>query len=494
MASGSFIAIDLGAASGRVMISKLDKRRLTLQEIYRFPNKGISIGNSLHWDILHLWDQIIQGLSLASENYQQSIQSIGLDTWGVDFGLLDKNDVLIGNPYHYRDHRTDQIFDLAFTRLPKKQIYAKTGIQFIEFNSLFQLFSMVLKDDPQLSIAHTFLNLPDLFNFFLTGQKYNEFTISSTSQCINPNSNQWDPELISAFGIPTQIFGTIIQPGTILGKIRPPITQRLSLSQLPVVASSGHDTASAVAAVPASQSDYIYISSGTWSLMGIELNKPLINDESLNAGLSNEGGVENKIRFLKNISGLWLLQECRRIWNLQGVTFSYDDLTELAKSAKPFKSLIAVNDKRFMSPTDMSTEIQSFCKETSQPIPGDKATIIRCILESLALEYRRVAEQIDQVVGKYFSVIHIIGGGSKNTLLNQFAADATGRIVLAGPVEATVIGNTLVQAIAVGEITSLSEGRSVVRNSFEIVEYEPKHSDAWDEAYFRYLTICDSQT
>ena len=494
MASVSFIAIDLGAASGRIMISKLDNHRLTLQEIYRFPNKGISINNSLHWDILHLWDQITYGLALTFETCQQPIQSIGLDTWGVDFGLLDKNDVLIGNPYHYRDQRTDQIFATAFERLSKKQIYAKTGIQFIEFNSLFQLLSMVSADDPQLSIANTFLNLPDLFNFFLTGQKYNEFTISSTTQCINPNTNQWDLDLISTFGIPTQIFGKIIQPGTILGEIRPSLSQRLSLAQLPVVASAGHDTASAVAAVPASQSDYIYISSGTWSLMGIEIDKPLINDDSLEAGLSNEGGVENKIRFLKNISGLWFLQECRRIWNLQGATFSYDDLTELAKSAKSFQSLIAVNDKRFMAPADMPTEIQSFCKETSQPIPSDKAAIIRCILESLALEYRRVAEQIDQITGKYFPIIHIFGGGSKNRLLNQFAADATGRTVLSGPVEATVIGNSLVQAIAVGEIASLSEGRSVVHDSFDIVEYEPNQSNTWDEAYFRYLAICDSQS
>lgn len=494
MSSGTFIAIDLGAASGRVMISKLNKNKLNLQEIYRFPNKGIPIGYSLYWDILHLWDEITYGLALTSEICQQPIQSIGLDTWGVDFGLLDKNDVLIGNPYHYRDQRTDQIFATAFKRVSKKQIYAKTGIQFIEFNSLFQLFSMVVANDPQLSIAQTFLNLPDLFNFFLTGQKFNEFTISSTTQCLNPNTNQWDLDLISAFGIPTQIFGKIIQPGTILGEIRPSIAQSLSIPQLLVIASAGHDTASAVAAVPASESNYIYISSGTWSLMGIELNKPLINDESLKASLSNEGGVENKIRFLKNISGLWFLQECRRIWNLQGATFSYDDLIELAKSATPFKSLIAVNDKRFMSPTDMPTEINSFCKETAQPIPSDKAAMIRCILESLALEYRRVADQIDKVAGTHFPIIHIFGGGSKNSLLNQFTADATGRIVLAGPEEATVIGNTLVQAIAVGEIASLSEGRSIVRNSFEIVEYEPNQSDGWQEAYSRYLSICDSQT
>jgi len=461
MTSEAFIAIDLGAASGRLMMGFLDDKRLRLDEIHRFPNNGVFIGDSLHWDVLRIWDQILIGLQIAHDKYTQPIYSIGLDTWGVDFGLLAKDDNLIGNPYHYRDRRTKGVFPSAFSLVPKAEIYAQTGIQFIEFNSLFQLLTMAQTHAPQLAIAHTFLNMPDLFNFFLTGRKINEFTIATTTQCYNPLLKQWCFDLINKFGIPTNLFGEIVPPGVVLGNLRSSLSQKFSLPQLPVVACAGHDTACAVAAVPSVDTNHIYISSGTWSLMGIELNQPIISPISL----------------------------CKRKWNQQGKQYNYDDLTKLAANSPALKSFIAVNAKRFLAPDDMPTEIQAYCQETGQIVPENKGAIIRCVLESLALEYRMVAEQIDRIVGKRFPVIHIVGGGSKNQLLNQFVADATGRAVLAGPVEATVIGNILVQAKALAAISSLVEGRKIVNDSFDIVLYEPAETQAWEEAYMRFLNL-----
>jgi len=486
MISPAYAAVDLGAASGRVTIGLFGGKKLRLEEVHRFPNSGVFIGKSLHWDVLRIWDEVLKGLSLAQEHAGHSLQSIGLDTWGVDFGLLAADDTLIGNPYHYRDSRTKDIFERAFSLVSREEIYAQTGIQFIRYNSLFQLLAMAEANAPQLSIARRFLNMSDLFNFFLTGQKVNEFTVSTTTQCYNPNEQKWCLDLLTVFGIPTEIFGKITAPGTVLGALLPKVAQRISMPSTPVVAVAGHDTACAVAAVPSLGDDHIYISSGTWSLMGIELDHPIITPESLAAGLANEGGVENKIRFLKNISGLWAVQECRRLWNSSGKKYSYDDLTELAAKASAFTSLILPNDNRFFAPNNMPAEIQAYCQETGQKPPMDKGAITRTILESLALEYRRMVEQIERITGKNFPTIHIIGGGAKNTLLNQFVANATGRTVLAGPTEASVIGNILVQAIAKGEIPSLAEGRKIVRESFDIKAYEPANQDAWDEAYARY--------
>lgn len=489
MTSPAYAAVDLGAASGRVMIGLFDGRKLRLEEVYRFPNSGVLIGDSLHWDVSRLLDEMLKGLNLVGERAGNSLQSIGLDTWGVDFGLLADDDTLIEKPYHYRDSLTEGIFERAFSLVPKEKIYAQTGIQFIRYNSLYQLLAMAQANAPQLSIARRFLNMSDLFNFFLTGQKVNEFTISTTTQCYNPKEQKWCSDLLTTFGIPAEIFGEITAPGTVLGELQPKVAQKISLPSVPVVASAGHDTACAVAAVPSIGDDYIYISSGTWSLMGIELDHPIITPESLKAGLSNEGGVENKIRFLKNISGLWAVQECRRQWNRSGKKYSYDDLIQLAAKTPAFTSLIQPNDNRFFAPNDMVAAIQAFCRETGQTMPVDKGAIIRTVLESLALEYRRVAEQIEHITGKYFPTIHIIGGGAKNTLLNQFVANATGRRVFAGPVEATVIGNILVQAIAMRVISSLAEGRNIIRNSFDVKVYEPTNQDAWSEAYARYKAL-----
>ena len=488
MTSLSFAAVDLGAESGRVMMGNFDNKHLRLNEIHRFPNGGVRLGENLHWDVLRLWSEIKTGLAQAG-GQSSGLRSIGLDTWSVDLGLLDSNDNLIGNPHTYRDARTNGMLDAVFNQVSHDEVYAQTGIQHIQINSLYQLFAMKQANDPALSIAKTFLNMPDLLNFFLTGVKVNEFTISTTTQCYNPIRRTWASDLLTALDIPTHIFGDIVQPGTVLGNLRTSLSEELGLRNTSIIASAGHDTASAIAAVPASTADFIFLSSGTWSLMGVELDEPIITAESLAADMTNEGGVGNKIRFLKNITGLWLVQECRRMWTQQGTQYSYAELTGMAANASSFGPLIVSGADIFMAPDDMPAAIQSYCRETGQPVPESNGAIIRCVLESLALEYRWVAEQIDRLTRKHYPVIHIIGGGTQNKLLNQFAASATGRTVIAGPVEATAIGNILVQAIALGEISSLAEGRAIVKSSFDVEPYEPQNTAAWDEAYVRYLEL-----
>jgi len=489
MTSPSFAAVDLGAESGRVILGTFKGKHLQIEEVHRFPNGGVRLGESLHWDVLGLWSEIKAGLSKAAAQSGGDLRSIGLDTWGVDFGLLDANDNLIGNPYHYRDARTNGMMAAVFERVPRDEVYAQTGIQFMQLNSLYQLYAMVQADDPALSVAQSFLTMPDLFNFFLTGVKASEFTIATTTQCYNPFEKTWATDLLSSLGIPTNIFGEIVDPGTMLGTLRDSLAEELGLSNISVVASAGHDTASAVAAVPASTDNYIYLSSGTWSLMGVELDEPIISAASLAANMTNEGGVDGKIRFLKNIVGLWLVQECRRLWANEGTEYSYVDLTQIAAATPGFGALIDPSEVRFLAPENMPVAIQTYCQETGQVIPEDQGAILRCALESLALEYRWVAEQINHLTGKTHPTIHIIGGGTQNKLLNQFAASATGRTVITGPVEATAIGNILVQAIAMGDISSLAEGREIVRNSFEVETYEPRDSIAWHEAYRRYRML-----
>jgi rhamnulokinase len=463
--------------------------RLRLEEIHRFPNGPVQVLDSLHWDVLRLWTEIKRGLQLADQASSGGLSSVGLDTWGVDFGLLARDDTLLGNPYHYRDSRTDGMLEVAFQYVSRPEIYERTGIQFMQINSLYQLLAMTRSFSPQLCAARTFLNMPDLFNFWLSGRKASEFSIATTSQCYDPRAGDWARDMIGALGIPTHMFGEIVPPGTVLGKLREPVCQETGSPAIPVVASAGHDTASAVAAVPATGKDYIYLSSGTWSLMGVELEKPLITRQSLDYDITNEGGVAGTFRFLKNIMGLWLVQECRREWERSGSSFSYDDLTRLASEAPAFTCLISLEGSRFLPPGDMPGRILAFCRETNQPVPETHGQIVRCALESLALEYRWMAERLDEIVGRPLPTLHIFGGGSQNKLLNQFAADATGRTVVAGPVEATAIGNVLVQAIALGHLSGLAEARALVRRSFEVTTYEPGGTAAWDEAYTRYMRL-----
>jgi rhamnulokinase len=380
------LAFDLGAESGRAMIGHFNGQKLELEEIHRFSNGPIRLNNSLFWDVLRLWGDIKQGLSKAAGLYRGSLKSVGLDTWGVDFGLLASDDSLLGNPYHYRDSRTNSMLELAFSKVPRAEIYQKTGIQFMQLNSLYQLLAMVSARSPILAAAETFLNMPDLFNFWLTGRKANEFTIVTTSQCYDPLAGDWAYSLLDSLDIPTQIFGPIIQPGSVLGVIRPSLAEETGSDQISVVAPACHDTGSAVAAVPAESRDYIYLSSGTWSLMGVEVEKPVITSQSLEYNFTNEGGVNGTFRLLKNIMGMWLLQECRRIWQRQGRHYSYDELTIMAEKAPAYGSLISPGDDRFLAPRDMPTLIQSYCHETGQEVPQSKGAIVRTILESLALE------------------------------------------------------------------------------------------------------------
>jgi rhamnulokinase len=489
MSANRYIAVDLGAESGRVVVGHLDENGLQLEEVHRFRNGPVRVMGSLYWDILRLWSEIKLGLSQAAQAYGESLSSIGLDAWGVDYGLLAADDTLLGNPTHYRDARTDGMMEQAFKIIPREQIYERTGIQFMQLNSLFQLLAMVQTDSPALRAARTLLHIPDLLHFWLSGRKANEFSIATTSQCYDPRLGDWARDMLETLGIPSAIFGPIVPPGTLLDTLRQAVVQETGCPAIPVITPGSHDTASAVAAVPAQSDDYLYLSSGTWSLMGVEIPEPIINQGTLEANLTNEGGVNHTFRLLKNIMGLWLVQECRREWSRQGDRLDYDTLTQMAAEAPAFGPLLDPGDSRFLAPGDMPVRIQAYCQETGHPVPESRGEILRCALESVALEYRRVADTLSQLVGTPLDTVHIVGGGSQNRLLNQFTADATGRHVITGPVEATAIGNLLVQAMALGHINSLREGRDIVRRSCEMQAYEPRDAGRWDEAYRRYQAL-----
>lgn len=492
----NILALDLGAESGRAILGRLDDGRLEMKEIHRFPNGPLRLpektacGYGLHWDALGLFKELKIGLGRAREEVGASgVASAGLDTWGVDFGLLDAQGTLLGHPYHYRDSRTDGMVERAFEIAGKEAIFAATGIQFMQLNSLFQLLAMRLGGAPALDAAHTFLTMPDLFNYWLTGRHVSEFSIATTTQCYDPQTRDWARPLLDKLGIPPRIFPEIVPPGTVLGELLPWVAEETGLKGLKLIAPATHDTGSAVAAVPADGRNFAYLSSGTWSLLGAELPAPVINAQSLDLNVTNEGGVGGTIRFLKNIIGLWIVQECRRTWQLQGESLSYDDITRLASEAAPFRSLIDPDWPEFLKPGDMPARMVEFCRLTRQPIPETRGQFIRCALESLALKYRKTLESLEGVLGCRLDPLHIVGGGTKNKLLNQFAANAVARRVVTGPVEATAIGNILVQAVALGELSSLEEARVVVRRSFDVAVYEPQETDRWAEAYARWCAL-----
>ncbi len=487
----NFAAVDVGAESGRVMLARFDGAALTLAEAHRFANIPVQVDDTLHWDILRLWGDIRQGLAATAQQAGGALAGIGVDTWGLDFGLLGRDDQLLGNPVHYRDHRTDRMQAEAFRRVPREEIFAQTGIQFMQINSLYQLLALVLRRAPALEAATRLLTIPDLFNFWLSGTLSNEFSNATTMQCYNPRTNDWAWDLLAKLRIPTGLFGPIIQPGTVLGPVRGALAAEFGLgaAAVPVIAPATHDTGSAVAAVPFGAEPAIYLSSGTWSLMGVEIGAPIIDARSLAYNFTNEGGVGGTFRLLKNIMGLWLVQECRRTWAAQGQTYDYAELMRLAEAAPSFGPLVNASDERFLALGDMPARMRAFATDTGQAAPETPAAIIRCALESLALEYRWVAERLDELVGKRHEVIHIIGGGARNTVLNQFTADATGRVVLAGPAEATALGNVLVQAMAAGHLGSLAEGRAVIRQSFPLETFEPRPTARWEAAYQTYLRL-----
>jgi rhamnulokinase len=484
-ATRNYLAVDLGAESGRTIIGSLDGARLTLTETHRFTNGPVQLPDGLHWDVLRLWSDIKTGIAASSAKFDKKIDSIGLDTWGVDFGLLDKNKSLLSNPFHYRDARTDGILDEAFKRMSRADLFTNTGIQFMQINTLYQLLAMVVQRSPVLDLAQTYVSIPDLFNYWLSGEITNEFTNATTTQCLDPRKRDWAAPVLNAFNIPTHLFGPVTDSGTLIGTLLPDIAEETGAGEVRIVVPACHDTGSAVVAVPAQNQDFAWISSGTWSIMGVEVREPSLSEKTLEYNFTNEGGVFGTWRLSKNIMGLWLVQECRREWMRQGEELSYDAMTRLAAESEAFLSVIDPDDSTFLHPGDMPGRIQKYCANTKQRVPQTKGQILRVALESLALKYRLVLERLEELTGKRFEPIHIIGGGTKNRLLDQFTADVTGRIVITGPVEATAIGNVLMQAIALKHLNSLAEAREVVRTSFEPEVYEPKHSEFWDEAFAR---------
>ena len=492
----TYLAVDMGASSGRAVLGCFDGNRLRLEEVYRFENGPVEVAGHLYWDLLAQWAHVRQGLRAAASKAGGSVVSIGVDTWGVDFGLLGRGDELLGNPYNYRDCRTNGMMEKAFGIVSREEIFRHTGMQFMQFNTLYQLLAMKLAGSPLLDIAESLLMVPDLFHWLLTGVKCNEMTEASTSQFYNPVTGGWATELLDKLSLPTRILGQIAQPGTTLGPLRANLAAETGLDAAKVVLPGTHDTASAVMAVPAQsrpgqRPDWCYISLGTWALMGIESPQPVVNDSVLKRNFTNEGGVGGTIRLLKNITGLWLVQECRRVWNQAGENLDWEDLNRLAAGAAPLRSFINPDASEFMAPGDMPEAIRAFCGKTNQPVPEDKGAVLRCALEGLALKFRHVLGMCEELAGGRIETVHIVGGGTKNRQLCQFAADACGRRVVAGPVEATATGNVMMQAVAEGDVASIAEAREVIRRSFPVEQFEPQNTPAWDEAYEKFLRIVE---
>jgi len=481
------LAFDLGAESGRAIVGNFDGQHLTLEELHRFANGPVAVFDRLYWDPLRLFAEMQQGLARFAREHGGDLAAIGVDTWGVDYALLDADDALLDNPRNYRDPRTDGMLEAALALVPRAEIFQHTGVQFMKINTLYQVFSQ--RESPLLQSARTFLMMADLFNFYFTGNKVCEFSNATTTQFYDPRQSAWATALLDQLGLPTHFLPEIVQPGTQVGTLLPTLAAESGLPQVPVIAPATHDTGSAVAAVPAETRDYAYISSGTWSLMGVELDEPLVSDQALQYNFTNEGGVGSSYRFLKNIMGLWLVQECRRTWASEGRDLSYGELTALAQNAAPFAAFIEPDDERFLAPGDMPARIRAFCEETGQAVPRDEGQVIRAVLESLALKYRYVLNNIEAVLGRRLEVIHIVGGGIQNELLCQFTASAAGRPVVAGPLEATAIGNLLLQLIGLGQLGSLADARQVVRRSFAPVAYEPDQTADWDAAYDRFCRL-----
>ncbi|MFD0714077.1 rhamnulokinase family protein [Paenibacillus sp. GCM10027626] len=482
------LAFDLGASSGRAITGRLTGRKIEVEELHRFSNDPVQAGDRLHWDILRLLHEIKQGL-LKAKHQGIALQSAAIDSWAVDFGLIGRNGELLGNPYNYRDRQTDGIMDKLFAELPAKEIFARTGIQFLQFNSIFQLYAMKLAGSPLLELADKFLMIPDLLRYYLTGEMLNEFSNATTTQLYNPLLGDWDDELLSVIGVPRSLFGTIVQPGAQAGMLRPSLCEELGIDAIPVYAVAEHDTGSAVAAVPALDRSFAYLSCGTWSLMGTEVDKPVINELASSLNFTNEGGVDGTFRLLKNIMGLWLLQESRREWERLGQSYTFPELVRMSGEAAPFAAVIDPDDPMFLHPGDMPGQIRLYCERTGQKAPADAGAITRCILESLALKYRYVLELTEKLSGQQFNGLHMVGGGIHNTLLCQWSANALGKPVWAGPAEGSAIGNLVVQWIAQGQLADIWEARRVIRESFPVTVYEPEQAGAWEQAYGRFLQV-----
>jgi len=485
--SADYLAVDLGAESGRVVLGRLDGGRLTLEETHRFPNVPVRLPDGLHWDVLRIFGDVREGLAKAAG--QRRIEGVGVDSWGVDFGLLDRDGALVSNPYHYRDPRTEGMMERAEKKVSKEEIYRTTGIQFMPINTLYQLLAM--RESPLLEAAQTLLLIPDLINFWLTGENSCERTNATTTQLLDLETGEWSHDLLKRMDLPAHVFQPVIPPATELGPLLPEVAEEVGAS-LPVLTVASHDTASAVVAVPADGEDFAYISSGTWSLVGVELPGPVVSGGALEANFTNEGGFGDTTRFLKNVMGLWLLQECRGTWGGEGRDYSYDELTQLAEGAPAAGPLVDPDHPAFLAPGAMPSRIRRFCECTGQRPPEGPAEVARCVFESLALKYRYVIEQAENLTGREVRKVHVVGGGSQNALLCQLTADAAGLPVVAGPVEATAIGNVMAQAFARGRVGSLGGVRTVVRRSFETTTYEPGDAKDWAGSREKFSRIVDT--
>ncbi len=480
------MAADLGAESGRVVVGTFDGERLTLEDAHRFPNVPVTLAGTLYWDFLRLFGDILTGLRRAGAG--GAVTSVGVDTWGVDFGLLDDRGRLLADPVHYRDARTSGMPALAFPIVPRDEIYRATGIQFMSINTLYQLLTMVRAKDPLLRLADRLLLMPDLFHHFLAGAAVGEYTIASTSQCLDPFARDWARPLLDRFGIPTGILPELVPPGTALGSLRAELAEATGLGDTRVVAPASHDTASAVVGAPLTPGGTTaFLSSGTWSLVGLEVRAPVVTDATLTLNLTNEGGAAGTIRLLSNVMGLWLVQESRTALWPTGDAPSYDELAALAEAAPAFTAFVDPDDERFLRPGNMPERIRTFCRETGQSVPGDTGTLMRVILESLALRYAMAVDDLAAASGHPIDGLHIVGGGSSHRLLCRLTAGATGLPVRAGPAEATAIGNLAVQAISAGELRDVAEARELVARSFTVASYEP--AGDWGEARARYAAL-----
>ena len=490
-AQQTYLAVDIGASSGRVLAGQLAGDAFQLHEVHRFENGPTYVHGRMYWDLLGLWQAVQTGLRKAADQFGDSVRSVGVDTWGVDYGLLGPGDELLGNPRHYRDARTVGLLEKTLDVVSRSEVFAATGLQFMELNTLYQMVAMTHENPKLLDTAEDFLMIPDLFHWLMTGRKINEFTNATTTQMFDPTVGGWAKDLLGALNIPDHIFRETTPPGTDLGAMRSDVAEMTNLGQARVIVPGTHDTASAVMAVPtpsrpSSTPDWCYISSGTWSLMGVEVPEPIINDRCLDLNFTNEGGVAGTVRLLKNIGGLWLVQECRRIWALEGRDYSWTDLTAMASQAAPLQSVIDPDAPELVAPKSMPAAIREFCKNSGQPVPESEGAVIRCALESLALRYRQVLGWLEDLTQSDIKTIHIVGGGTQNQQLSQMTADACNRPVIAGPVEATAIGNAMLQSIAIGDVESIAAARRIIGRSFAVKEYEPIDPHPWDEAFDRF--------
>ena len=481
------LAFDFGASSGRAIIGCFDGDKITLEEVHRFSNDPVSVGGTVYWDVLRLFYEIKQGIIKAK--IAGGFDSIGIDTWGVDFGLIDSEGKLMENPVHYRDARTVGLVDEAFKTMPKEKLYGITGIQFMELNTLFQLISLKKYRPWMLERADKMLFMPDLFGYMLTGKMCAEYSIASTSQLIDLDKKTWSKEILDAFGIKESVFAPLVQPGTVLGELSKEVCEECGVDPVPVISVCGHDTQSAITSVPCEDGDFAFLSSGTWSLFGTELDKPIVNETSMNINITNEGGFDGSTGFLKNIIGLWLIQESRRQWKREGKEYSYADLEKLALAAEPFKCFIDPDAPEFVPHGNIPERVREFCRKTGQYVPETVGEIMRCIYESLAMKYRLTFEKLRECTERDYPVIHVIGGGTKDGLLCQMTANSCDRTVKAGPIEATVMGNVAVQLMSDGSVKNIGQARKIVANSSELKTFEPKDTDKWAGAYEDFLKV-----